>query len=114
VNCVGFKENIMKDREMLELAAAAAGFSDYFDGMIVSSPTDTFHIWNPITDDGDAMRLAVRLRIPVTFPFGEETVRTRYGEDGTEPIYLPLGRDPYAATRRSIVLASAEIGKSLK
>ena len=66
--------------------------------------------WNPLTDDGDALRLAVKLGISVLYSdfTGEAEARwnrgayrlTEYGPD-----------DPLAATRRAIVRAAAEIGR---
>lgn len=46
----------MSDRELLELAAKAAGrgIADYL-------PGEPDRCWNPLTDDGDALRLAVSL-----------------------------------------------------
>jgi hypothetical protein len=113
----------MTDHELLELAARAVqatGDPDFANYTTVEhaicldlgARRNAITIyWNPLNDDGDAFRLAVRLRIPITFPFGEETVRVWCGEESTEPIYLPLGRDPFVATRRAITHAAAEIGK---
>lgn len=57
----------MTDRELLELAAKAAGiegqyaFLHYFDGEEdgICSPGN-HRVWNPLTDDGDALRLAMK------------------------------------------------------
>lgn len=52
----------MLDRELLELAAKAAGI-DYrpqYDLVKTSIGWDT---WDPLTDDGDALRLAVKHRL---------------------------------------------------
>lgn len=69
----------MTDRDLLELAAKAAGIDHYIwvDHVIdydsphyrqaaiqKGSSADT---WNPLTDDGDALRLAVRLGMDVMF-----------------------------------------------
>ena len=54
--------------------------------------------WNPIDDDGDALRLAVKLGIDV-FPW-QDKHRDRH--------------DLYAATRRAIVRAAAEIGRQMQ
>jgi hypothetical protein len=73
----------MTDRELLEAAAKAAGvplrvvgakpglYALYPDTDGVDSMC-RMQQWNPLTDDGDALRLAVRLNIPV-FPYDEET-----------------------------------------
>jgi hypothetical protein len=115
----------MTDRELLELAAKAAGmtgvrYSPSFgmEKMIdPSRPKETGsigHGWNPLTDDGDALRLAVKLKIAVTYPEDESCVRVWYGSMGTEPLCDDLGSDPYAATRRAITRVAAEIGKEIK
>ena len=46
----------MDDRTMLELAAKAAGLEPKSDGVIYAG--FGAREWNPITDDGDALRLA--------------------------------------------------------
>ena len=72
----------------------------------------------PLTDDGDALRLAVKLRIDFYEGVGD-------GPEAWAGYYLPAftkqkfacephNGDPYAATRRAIVRAAAEIGKELK
>lgn len=50
----------MSDRELLEKAAKAAGMWDAENGCI-DVP------WSPLTDDGDAHRLAVKLRIWIDY-----------------------------------------------
>lgn len=96
---------MMNDKELLELAAKAAGYSCgirttkigiekfYING----------HVWNPLDDDGDALRLAVKLNLTVcSGPVYSYVVGcTQEKNNG----------DPYAATRRAIVLAAAGIGK---
>src|SRR3546814_5496903 len=57
------RRTAMDDRELLELAARATGFEiedDENRGLVVLS--DCGVEWNPLTDDGDALRLAVRLQ----------------------------------------------------
>ena len=105
----------MTDREMLELAAKAAGIVAQWDcpdrGMMTLTPSgvDTM-TWNPLTDDGDALRLAVRLSIR---PNCAERASADYWL-GCElnTVIEELNGDPYAATRRAIVRAAAEIGKN--
>jgi hypothetical protein len=66
----------MNDRELLELAANAAGIEGEFvrDDAYVKErwhfmrPYNnqnmmTAYEWNPLTDDGDALRLAVKLQL---------------------------------------------------
>ena len=114
----------MTDREMLELAAKAAGFNDA-EWAAEQACISTLQqkrgfkfFWNPLTDDGDALRLAVKLFLFVDSAagapdsFGAELVRAgNEVVDKTEP---RTHDDPYAATRRAIVRAAAEIGRSVK
>jgi hypothetical protein len=96
----------MTDKELLELAAKAAGFTleeHYDDDQYYPWCTETHAFWNPLADDGDALRLAVKLNLDVVFWVGFVTAeyeREMYKDD------------PYAATRRAIVRAAAEIGRS--
>jgi hypothetical protein len=99
----------MTDKELLELAAKAAGIEiNWFKRERLTGQ------WNPLTDDGDALRLAVKLKIAVTYPEDESCVRVWYGSMETEPLCDDLGSDPCAATRRAITRAAAEIGKEMK
>lgn len=100
----------MTDRELLELAAKAAGIDLYVWGppgaenfANMASPGCR---WNPLTDDGDALRLAVKLRFEVSIEPDWVVVMTECAHDVIE-----RGSDQYAATRRAIVRAAAEIGK---
>lgn len=61
--------------------------------------------WNPLDDDGAALRLAVALRITVKLFAGHTTAM---GPDGSV-VTQPHG-DPYTATRMAIVLLAASIG----
>lgn len=110
----------MTDRELLELAAKAAGLTDWYwshaDESIKLHGTDIGHEWpepqqwNPLDSDGDAFKLMVQLRLGTLFP--TEIGRDRVNVKGhTESLAL---NDPYAATRRAIVRAAAEIGKGMK
>lgn len=60
----------MTDRELLEAAARAAGMMGALNWTPGATPwlrvdPDNTRPWNPLTDDGDALRLAVKLRISV-------------------------------------------------
>ena len=96
----------MKDRELLELAAKAAGYESQGmeDGrMYLFGIQDG---WNPLTDDGDALRLAVKLGLVVD-------AGAHKAGDGMGVWFAQVGdRDHNAATRRAIVRAAAEIGNA--
>ncbi len=113
----------MNDREILELAAKAAGISLHQwveqgcwlgepeeEGFQTSPPE--LGRWNPLTDDGDALRLAVKLRHNINFEEYDGVeyacatpIRSHQGKDEA------MGDDEMAAIRRAIVRAAAEIGK---
>ena len=105
----------MTDRELLELAAKAAGI----DAAVLAPDNDgSAGTWNPLTDDGDALRLAVRKRFHVNIfsANDSEGIETpgfvEVWHDGDDPLwveYVEAG-DYEAATRRAIVRAAAEIG----
>ncbi len=105
----------MNDKELLELAAKAAGIEGEWYDNPFGSGFMTAYIgnadvapWNPLTDDGDALRLAVKLRLELGFP--KEYCVWSFGTNGVVCTEDP-SNDPYAATRRAIVRAAAEIGK---
>ena len=106
----------MIDRELLEYAAKAAGMQHKWamGGMYVDSQAG---IWNPLTDDGDALRLAVKLGLDVEMHGCNAMHPYACAFDCMHNIaeeVQPDDGDPCAATRRAIVRAAAEIGKSLE
>ena len=104
------------DRELLEAAARAAGFGygEWVKGGIVFAAVDA--LWNPLADDGDALRLAVKLRLPVDWcPLdgGHEFATCHFG-DGDE-MWEPIENgDDNAATRRAVVRAAAAMAQEGK
>lgn len=106
----------MNDRELLESAAQAAGLQEW--GWMANTLThvvnNQFVSWEPLTDDGDALRLAVKLRIGV-----------KYHRNAPPEVGLPrecavavtdsgkwfaeVDRDEGKATRRAIVRAAATL-----
>ncbi|RQR87674.1 MULTISPECIES: hypothetical protein [unclassified Burkholderia] len=108
----------MTDREMLELAAKAAGYRVHgwlndklyvINGPNPAEYYDPFP-WNPLSDDGDALRLAVKLRLDIQL-LDLGVVATNYKAPGRPYAVENYGEDHCAATRRAIVRAAAEIGK---
>jgi hypothetical protein len=103
----------VSDRELLELAAKAAGPTIYDAGGVYMRELARGYVtgWNPLKDDGDALRLAVRLRIDIHLDGNlVEVVAAAGGRDIHETV--PYFDDDEAATRRAIVRAAAEIGRS--
>lgn len=112
----------MTEQEELELAAKAAGIKALrcpngvlrdCTGLDPAMNIFSAPEWNPFTSDGDALRLAVKLRIGVlhrSSGIEAHTFRSRLiicNEECAE------GFDYYAATRRAIVRAAAEIGRNM-
>ena len=113
----------MTDRELLQAAAKAAGYTIHFGDFMASSSEVEYWVdelcggkgayWNPLADDGDALRLAVKLGLTIS-------TRPKRGSRGTivwtysvPQQSEPHGEDPFAATRRVIVRAAAAIGKEM-
>lgn len=100
------------DQELLELAAKAAGDVDYYKAAPVGLWLKGGGVWSPLHHSGDALRLAVKLNIVVweCAQYRRAMVEVRYGKARGE-YWEPIENDdPYAATRRAIVRAAAEIG----
>ena len=98
------------DKELLELAAKADGRKTERISVKLWIEKCTTE-WNPLTDDGDALRLALKLEQCVTVEGHGRTVAISVTGFDCEEINRD---DPYAATRRAIVRAAAEIGKGMK
>lgn len=123
----------LTDRELLELAAKAAGlrinqaFQAQRDAVI--DPTkaslwidDGSTAWNPLADDGHALRLAVKLGLTLRLNQFEEWTQVFAGDCYarlTPAVSEHIGRTREEqtieqATRRAIVRAAAEIGKAMQ
>lgn len=105
----------MDDRELLELAAKATGgvFFESVGGFAITVDGKS-RLWNPLTDDGDALRLAVNLGIDVQFH--GSSVRASPSNPAKvgfikDVVFEMI--DVYEATRRAIVLVAAEIGRNM-
>ena len=113
----------MNDRELLELAAKAAGIergADRFDSGVSITLPDGRHKslpkWNPLDDDGDSFRLAVKLNLCIEPEC--EFVMTACKFSGVHPRHLMKERaatdhdgDRLAAMRVAIVRAAASLAK---
>ena len=109
---------MMSDKELLELAAKAAGYSCRIRTTKIGIEKFYIngHVWNPLDDDGDALRLAVELHINIEISNVDALIRTCFYIKGRGhgSFGEPYTIRPYAATRRAIVRAAAEIGKEKK
>lgn len=113
----------MDDRELLEFAAKAAGWAYFYTnkdmggdviGHYVQNEQRQSFQWNPLDNDGDALRLAVKAGINFQNESGACWVKwpLELSLNGTIH-HEPHNTDPYAATRRAIVRAAAEIGRAM-
>ncbi len=112
----------MDDRELLEMAAKAAGYVvRWYDETLAYGPTFGIEVepgnpcgfdpWNPLTDDGDALRLAAGLCLNV---LSSEACVVAEDENGVECIEYMYGPEDYTSGwRRAIVRAAAEIGRAM-
>jgi hypothetical protein len=91
----------MTDRELLEWAAKAAGIQFQWDTwanapLIVNEEGIDTRTWNPLNDDGDTLRLAMKLHISPTFlgcaTEGEGWAEARYLKDRytVNPSYIQV------------------------
>jgi hypothetical protein len=118
----------MTDREMLELAAKAAGIrgcyaslDEFPDWMTAHDGEGVYYTssqaWNPRTDNGDALTLAIDLGLSIRVlekcVYVETDPETLLGPSQYSALEM-YGDDPYDATRRAIVSVAAEIGKGVK
>jgi hypothetical protein len=104
------------DRELLELAAKAAGMKLHWHEPTQSAWVEGPCTWNPLTDDGDAFRLSVSLRLPVVYfhnypPHEPSRVVISRGKGVVENVE---DGDWMRSTRRAIVRAAAEIGRRME
>jgi hypothetical protein len=114
------------DRELLELAAKAAGIEimpmkidnvskqgdNRFIGYLTKADQWPRGWFNPLTDDGDALRLAVNLGLQIVHYSVTSSGPDRVGA-GSPGKMEASHTNPNAATRRAIVRAAAEIGRAM-
>lgn len=107
----------MDDCALLELAAKAGGYQVEWvrnSGCYYRCEEEVGREeWNPLDDDGDALRLAVALKMDISFRGeGEDSVVQVNGTIIWICSTLTEG-DPMTATREAIVSVAAEIGKAM-
>jgi hypothetical protein len=101
-------------KRLLEDAARAAGYPIGVtgDGLFIAG-AEPLEEWNPLENDGQALRLAVKLRLDLTqmeLSDGRHVLRV-LGPASVDRTFSITEDDPYAATRRAIVRAAAAIGE---
>jgi hypothetical protein len=117
-------EDVMsEDVKLIELAAKASGLKVRDSGTLQDLGTlqraytvfgfEQWCHWNPLNNDGDALRLAIDLFIGVSFAANESysgepnIVRARHWDSGVIEEYFEDNADPRSAVRRAIVRAAA-------
>jgi hypothetical protein len=110
----------MTDRALLEMAAKAAGldvvrFNGEFNALECTNLPWFRLYWMPLTNDGDALRLAAKLGLHLSLHGYADVV------NGSDDVTIAAhkwaeavehhGDDQCAATRRAIVRVAAEIGR---
>ena len=98
----------MNDKELLELAAKAAGI-ELDKGWLVYLEDDG-EAFNPLVRDDHALRLAVKLKMEIEI----DDHKTNAGRGFRFLEIEEHSNDPYAATRRAIVRAASEIGRGME
>lgn len=104
----------MSDRELLELAAKAAGISPVLcyesaRNLLRIGDRDSYRIWRPLDDDSDALQLAIKLGICIVFMEDHDSVGAEHSRHG---VMIIEAMDDFG-TRRAIVRAAAAIGKAM-
>ena len=108
-------------REDFEHAAKAAGLVVCGrlhppDGVNIAAPHGPIYVWRPPVDDGDALRLAVKLRIKFRY---NEVLGQALAWTGGVPDFEAqaniedFGRDENAAARAAIFRAAIAIGRAM-
>ena len=118
----------MNDRELLEMAAKAAGFvaewREWTTGRVAEFKTIKYTKheghwvngvpWNPLTYDGDALRLAVRLGMNLSTNLHHRFVTVNDEQEFYDEAKFGGVCDPDGVMRRTIVRAAAEIGRQMQ
>ena len=114
----------MSDKELLELAAKAAGLTNLvycpawksmaeYD-VVVGEYYKWETYWNPLARDSDALQLGILLRLDINHgitPIGAKSRIVSCEQGFSKEFEEVVGQDPFIAIRRAIVQVAAEIGK---
>lgn len=113
------------EREMLEMAAKAAGYEIRnvrqhetnkrgLMAFVFDPATKQFFWWAPREDDGDALRLACKLRMALDFSTAKNGPDTAFSEELEDVIAVPITKwMDTESMRLAIVRAAAEIGRGM-
>ncbi len=108
----------MNDRELLELAAKAFGIGPVLcyesaRNCLRIGPRANYRLWRPLDDDSDALKIAMRLGICIQFIPECDTVQVYQERETGECFNVHVAGLGDIETRRVIVQAAAEIGKTM-
>ena len=110
----------MTDRELLELAAKAAGFPKEWRGSIRAQTDHGPRWWGPREGDGDALRLAAKVAQQINWVMAPDGfgghVSVVYQDTGSMRsgvIEAFSGCCARSATRLAIFRAAVEVGKAM-
>lgn len=103
----------MTDQKLLELAAKAAGVAPVLcfesaRNCLRIGDRESYRLWRPLDDDGDALRLAIKLGICIVFMEDCDSVGAEHSAHG---VMIVEAMDDHG-TRRAIVRAAADIAKT--
>jgi hypothetical protein len=110
----------MTDHELVNMAAKAAGYTleSDFDMHDRYWPwcVELEDHWCPLSDNGDALNLAVKVGLNNYFgiEIHKKCTQSTCFDPWEHCEYEEHNDDPYAATRRSITRAAAIIGREMK
>lgn len=109
----------MTDRELLELAAKAAGIVGVWHErgqciLVTNCAGMPDMWWRPHEDDGDCARLEAS--IPIDVQWGDRTVTSQCLSRGLASVSLGVsryGEDRQVTRRRASVMCAAEVGRAM-
>ena len=103
----------MSDQQILKLAAKAAGIGPVLcfesaRNCLRIGDRESYRLWRPLDDDGEALRLAIKLGICITFIEDHDSVGAEHSLHG---VMIIEAMDDFG-TRQAIVRAAADIAKA--
>lgn len=117
----------MDNRELLEMAAKAAGIAgkwtdhycgDYYSeyngirGIIVRNEVGNDSVWNPLEDDGDCARMEAKLKLNVEWCGSHVMATASEGSERCSEHFIGY-EDDQAARRMASLRVAAEIGRKM-
>lgn len=108
----------VEDKQLIELAAKAVELPEcgWMGPAFMYVKDNQFIDWNPLDDSDDALRLAIDLELVVGHDSHDKLAYALVREPyfSASEFYGGTKLNPYAATRKAITRAAAEIGRNIK